>query len=253
MIEICALASGSNGNCYYVGNEKEAVLVDAGITARQLKLRMHARGLDIEKVKAIFISHEHIDHVRGARVIHKQMNIPIFFTKNTYEKTHEKSRPVTYHYFDPEIPVCIGEFTVHPFIKDHDATEPCSFRVETVVGSVGVFTDIGIPNDALKSHLSACRAVFMESNYDHEMLMNGPYPYYLKQRVASNHGHLSNEQSVEFIDEFGGEQLESVFLSHLSAENNTPEKAMEEFKTLHGRLDVYMTSRHEPSAKLILK
>lgn len=247
MIEICALASGSNGNCYYVGNENGAVLVDAGVSCKQVLSRMEERKLDPSKIKAIFISHEHVDHVRGTRVLSKKLNIPAFFTYGTWNKTHKSSKPPHYRYVHIDQPFELDDFTIHAFAKNHDANEPCSFRIEVNGINVGVMTDIGSVCDNVIRHFKQCDAVFLESNYDEKMLWDGPYPWYLKNRVASDHGHLSNIQALELATHHAGEKLKIIFLSHLSGENNTPELAYETFQPLHDVYEVIKTSRHEAS------
>jgi phosphoribosyl 1,2-cyclic phosphodiesterase len=244
MLEICAIASGSNGNCYYIGNDHEAILVDAGISARQTVARMHERDLDPAMIKAIFISHEHADHTRGARVMCKKLNTPVFVTSRTYMAMYSHQRPMAPRFFEPGSAICVGSFTIFPFLKNHDAAEPCSFRIAYNGLNTGVFTDIGSACSQVIHHLSQCHAVFLESNYDEQMLWEGRYPWPLKRRIASEEGHLSNDQAFELLKGFSGEQLQTVFLSHLSAENNTPEIAMNRFEELRGRIDIHMTSRH---------
>jgi phosphoribosyl 1,2-cyclic phosphodiesterase len=245
MLEICAIASGSNGNCYYIGNEKDALLVDAGISCKQIINRMKERGLNPEKVKAVFITHEHSDHLCGARVLGKRLNIPVFITAKTWNGAYKNQRPDTPRYFQPGQKIEAGEFTVYPFLKNHDASEPCSFRIEYAGKNVGVFTDIGAPCENVTAHLAQCDALFLETNYDEKMLRDGSYPWFLKQRVASDHGHLSNKQALELLENHAGKNLKCVFLSHLSKENNTPEIAYREISSLESKFEVRMTSRNE--------
>lgn len=252
MLEICALASGSNGNCYYVGNEKDAVLIDAGISCRQILKRMAEKELNPLKIKAVFISHEHSDHVRGARVFEKKLNVPVYLTSKTYIAAYKNMQPAWPRFFEPGTSLAAGEFIIHPFLKNHDASEPCSFRVEYAGRNVGVFTDIGEPCENVISHIALCDAVFLESNYDEEMLRAGPYPFYLKQRVASSRGHLSNVQALKLLEENAGLHLKCVFLSHLSAENNTPEIALATYQTLVERFEVRLTSRQGPAEVFVL-
>ena len=244
MIELCALASGSNGNCYYIGNEKDAVLVDAGISAKQILIRIYEAGLDASRIKGIFVSHEHSDHIRGVRVLSKRLGVPAWFSKGTFDSLPETERPEHTNIFIPGKAVYSGSFIIHPFLKNHDAAEPCSFRLEHDDWHIGVFTDIGEACDRVKSNLRKCHALFLETNYDEKMLWEGSYPYSLKQRVASSHGHLSNNQAFELIREHAGPELVHVFLSHLSGENNRPELAEALFECLTDRFNVMLTSRH---------
>lgn len=253
MIEICAIASGSNGNCYYIGNETEAILIDAGISGRQIVARMKERELNPIKIKAVFVSHEHSDHMRGVRGVAKRMRVPVYLTQKTFYASYRNLRPDYPGFFEPGIPVPVGGFTVYPFLKNHDASEPCSFRVEHSGKNVGVFTDIGEPCEKVTSHLNLCDGLFLESNYDEKMLWEGSYPYFLKQRVASASGHLSNLQTFNLLNDFAGENLQCVFLSHLSKENNTPELAFETMQKLTSRFEVKLTSRFMASDVYMLK
>jgi len=253
MVEVCAIASGSNGNCYYVGNENEAILVDAGISCKQFLLRMDERNLDASKIKAIFISHEHVDHIRGARVISKKLNVPVFFTYGTWNNAHKSSKPTHYCFVHIDQPLKIGGFTVHAFAKNHDAFEPCSFRVEVGGFNIGIMTDIGSACNNVVHHLKLCNAVFLESNYDETMLWEGNYPWPLKKRVASEQGHLSNLQALNLILDNANDQLKTIFLSHLSGENNTPEIAYQTFKPLHDKYEIIKTSRYGASVVKVLK
>lgn len=248
MIEICALASGSNGNCYYIGNESDAVLIDAGIHLKCLIDRTKTAGVDIGKVRAVFISHEHTDHVCGAYGIGKRLCLPFYFTRKTFNNTRGQFRPAEVRFFEPGDVCDVFGIQVHTFGKRHDASDPCSFVVETNGRKIGVMTDIGIVTEAVTDHFAQCDAVFLESNYDEDMLWHGSYPYYLKQRVASEVGHLSNNQSFELAFRHASPTLSHIFLSHISAENNTIEKALAAFAQIAQNVTVLPTSRHEASA-----
>lgn len=244
MVELCALASGSNGNCYYIGNEKDAVLIDAGISTKKILQRMDEAGLSASKVRGIFISHEHSDHVHGVRVLSKKLGVPAWFTQGTFDALKFGESPELVRIFLPGKAIRIDSLIVHPFLKNHDAAEPCSFRIEYDDWHIGVFTDIGEACDRLKYHLRKCHVVFLETNYDERMLWDGFYPDHLKQRVASSHGHLSNDQAFELIRDYAGPELLHVFLSHLSGENNRPELAAARFESLTDRFNIRLTSRH---------
>ncbi|MGV8095696.1 MAG: MBL fold metallo-hydrolase [Mangrovibacterium sp.] len=247
-LEICALASGSNGNCYYIGNDQEAILVDAGLSARQLQLRMLGCRLDAAKIKAILVTHEHSDHCCGIRVFSKRLGgIPVYLTKKTYLAIHARQRPEKVIWFDPNIPFMVGSFEIFPFTKQHDAVDACSFRISYGGRHIGVMTDIGDPCEQVKQHFSLCDAVFLETNYDEDMLRNGPYPYYLKQRISSAFGHLSNKQALCLVESCAGERLKTILLSHLSGENNTPQKAFSVFQPLQKNYQIELTSRQAPT------
>ena len=245
MLEICAIASGSNGNCYYIGNETHAVLVDAGISCKQIVQRMKDRNLNPLKVKAVFITHEHSDHLSGARVFGNRLHVPIYMTSKTYYGAYKNQRPDYPKFFNPGEIIKVGDFEVHSFLKNHDASEPCSFRVQHGGKNIGVFTDIGEACKNVTQHLKMCDGLFLETNYDETMLWNGSYPWFLKQRVASTVGHLSNRQASDLLHSHAGEHLKCVFLSHLSKENNTHEIAYESMHPLTKRFEVKLTSRYE--------
>lgn len=246
MLTLCAIASGSNGNCYYIGNNREAVLVDAGISARQIINRMKQQNLNPSLVKAIFISHEHSDHVSGAKVLSKKLMVPVYATRRTYAAMYNNHKPQAPRFFDPGAGIVVGSFSIFPFLKNHDAAQPCSFIISYNGLHTGVLTDIGVACENVIREVARCHALFLETNYDEKMLWGGRYPWPLKRRIASDYGHLSNDQAFDLVSRHSGNQLQLVFLSHLSAENNTPEKAMERFNELRVRYQVYLTSRYAP-------
>ncbi len=245
MIKVCALASGSNGNCYYIENGEEAIIIDAGISRRKIMERMKARGLNPSKIKAGFITHEHQDHYRGAKVLSKKLGIPFYLSNETLQKSHYTMRPESIRTFTPGDTIEIGSFSVHSFLKQHDAAEPCSFRVSVNKHNIGVFTDIGAACDNVTAHLSQCNFLFLESNYDDAMLEAGKYPAYLKKRVAGDKGHLSNLQAVDLVEKHASNQLKTIFLSHISEDNNRIDIAMEAFKHLSTQYYIHATSRYD--------
>jgi phosphoribosyl 1,2-cyclic phosphodiesterase len=242
---ISALASGSNGNCYYIGNEKEAVLVDAGISCRETERRMGRLGLRMEKLKAIFISHEHTDHTRGAEVLSRKHQIPVYITATTHGNSKLWLDPQLVKSFSADEPVQIGDLSVHAFVKRHDASEPHSFTVNGSGITVGVFTDIGIACDRLTDHLGRCHAAFLESNYDETMLEKGNYPIYLKRRIRGDDGHLSNRQALELFTAHRAPFMSLLVLSHLSAENNSPKLVHDLFSKHSNGTRIVVASRYE--------
>ena len=247
MVEICAVASGSNGNCYYIGNHENAILVDAGVNCKQILSKMKLSGLSPSKLRGIFITHEHNDHVCGVRVLAKKLDIPVFMTKGTYQGLYLTNRPDAVRLIESDQSIDLCSFIIHPVLKNHDGKEPTSFRVEHQGINIGIFTDIGSPCDNVTAHLKVCDALFLESNYDEKMLWGGSYPPHLKERVASDVGHLSNLQAAELLEEHAAEHLKVVLLSHLSGENNTPEIAYQAVKHLEDRFQIIVTSRKQPS------
>lgn len=224
MIEFCSLASGSNGNCYYIGNETDAVLVDGGISNRRFVERAEAAGIDRGKIRAVFVSHEHFDHVQGVKVIAKHLGVPVYFNYATYNGLTKKRRPLDVRYFDGSEAVEVApSITVYPFRKHHDAADPFSFVVGVSGHNVGVITDIGIADGECVRRFSSCDAVFLEMNYDPVMLRDGSYPQYLKTRIDSELGHLSNGQAIELIERHASPSLTHIIASHISAENNSRE------------------------------
>ena len=196
---ITSLNSGSNGNCYYIGNENEAVLIDAGISCRETEKRMKRLGLDMGLVKAIFVSHEHSDHITGIPGLCKKFKLPVYITDSTLQAA---SIPVEKHLvqnFFPQRPVTIGDLMITAFSKCHDACDPHSFVVSDNSVKVGVFTDIGNACTDVIHHFNQCHSVFLEANYCEDMLANGSYPYYLKKRISGGNGHLSNRQALELF------------------------------------------------------
>lgn len=248
MVEICALASGSNGNCYYVGNESNAVLVDAGIHYDMLLERIESAGLNVDKIRAVFISHEHSDHICGAYGISKRLQVPVFFSIKTFNNTYGKYRPLYMRQFYTDTEQDVFGIKVLPFKKRHDASDPHSFRITIDGVNVGVMTDIGFADERVADEFSKCNAVFLESNYDEKMLWDGNYPYYLKNRVASKVGHLSNNQSFDLAKNYASSDLSCLFLSHISADNNTIEKALSAFAEMSDKVTVLPTYRHKASA-----
>ena len=185
---IASLNSGSNGNCYYLGNERDAVLIDAGISCRETERRMSRLGLSMKKIRAIFISHEHSDHIGGVAVLSKKYDLPVYITPATLQNSglqlaHHLPLP-----FAAYQPVIIGEIAISAFPKFHDAAHAHSFIVEHLGVKVGVLTDIGAACEHVIKHFSQCHAAFLEANYDDEMLDNGGYPYHLKRRIRGGQG-----------------------------------------------------------------
>jgi phosphoribosyl 1,2-cyclic phosphodiesterase len=242
---ITSLNSGSNGNCYYVGNEHEAVLIDAGISCRETEKRMKRLGLSISKVKAIFISHEHSDHISGIPVLAKKYNLPIYITPGTLVHLSLNFTDYRFINFLADEPVTIGDLTITPFIKFHDATDPHSFIITCRDITVGVFTDIGTPCERLTTYFSKCHAAFLEANYDDHMLDTGGYPFYLKRRIRGGNGHLSNKQALEVFINHRPSFMSHLLLAHLSKNNNDPGLVHELFSTHANGVEVIVASRYE--------
>jgi phosphoribosyl 1,2-cyclic phosphodiesterase len=240
---ITSLNSGSNGNCYYIGNDTEAVLIDAGISCRETLRRMARLGLPIERVKAIFVSHEHIDHIRGIPQLARQQHLPVYMTRQTWQHARLPQPRYPVYPLMANVPVCIGDLCVTAFPKQHDAADPHSFVVSQGEVQVGVFTDIGMPCEHVVRHFSQCRAAFLEANYDDDMLALGRYPQMLKQRIRSDVGHLSNAQALALFRQHRPAHMSHLLLAHLSKDNNSPQVVSDLFNAHAEGVQVVVASR----------
>jgi phosphoribosyl 1,2-cyclic phosphodiesterase len=242
---ITALASGSNGNCYYVGNHTDAILVDAGISCREMERRMKRVGLSMGKVKAVFISHEHTDHIRGLHSLAQKYSLPVYITAPTLRNGRLFLEKNLLRSFKPFESVSIGELRITGFPKAHDAADPYSFIIACGEIRVGVFTDIGTPCKNLIHHFSQCHAAFLEANYDDTMLDQGSYPIYLKNRIRGGKGHLSNRQALDIFTRHRPSFMSHLLLAHLSENNNCPRLVKELFTAHAGDINVVVASRYE--------
>jgi phosphoribosyl 1,2-cyclic phosphodiesterase len=240
-----SLNSGSNGNCYYIGNEEEAVLVDVGISCREIEKRLIRSGLAISKIKAVFISHEHSDHIRGVTVLSRKHRIPVYVTPETHKSGCLFLEEDLTHSFTANKKIQVGKLSITAFPKFHDAADPHSFIVTENELTIGVFTDIGMVCENVRVNFKKCHAIFLEANYDEHMLEEGAYPIYLKERIRSDKGHLSNYQALELVLNNRPQQMSHIILSHLSKENNSPKKALELFLPHTGEIKVEVASRLE--------
>ncbi|MDR3681784.1 MAG: MBL fold metallo-hydrolase [Flavipsychrobacter sp.] len=247
-LTICSINSGSNGNCYYVGNETEAVIIDAGLTCRETEKRMKRAGLLMEKVKAIFISHEHGDHIKGVEVLSAKHKLPVYITEGTLRHSRLKLDKERTMPLDAYQKVYIGGLTIHTFPKFHDAADPHSFVIEGNGVKIGVLTDIGSVCKHVVEHFKQCHAAFLEANYDDEMLEKGRYPYHLKKRIQGDEGHLSNKQALDLFRQYKPVYMSHLLLSHLSKDNNSPKLALDTFRAYAGNTHVVVASRDEESA-----
>lgn len=242
---VSSLNSGSNGNCYYIGNDRDAILIDAGISRRETDKRLKRLGLSLQQIKAIFITHEHGDHIHGIAGISKKYDIPVFITSRTLERSGLPLRQEVTRIVRPYEEVQVGTITVKGFPKLHDACDPMSFTVSCDGVTVGVFTDIGHPCEHVKRHFNECHAAFLETNYDEEMLEFGRYPWPLKNRIRGGYGHLSNKQALTFFQENRPHFMSHLFLSHLSRDNNSPELAKSLFDRAAGRTKIVVAGRYK--------
>jgi phosphoribosyl 1,2-cyclic phosphodiesterase len=221
------------------------VLIDAGISCRETEIRMKRLGLMVRKVKAIFISHEHSDHINGVTVLSKKYQLPVYVTPNTKREGRLNLKEHLAFSFKAYEPVLIGDLSITPFPKIHDASDPHSFVVASDTVKVGVFTDIGISCDHVIRNFQQCHAVFLEANYDEEMLETGRYPLQLKNRIRDGKGHLSNRQALDLFVNHRPPYMSHLLLSHLSAENNSHRIVRELFQEKSGNTKIIIASRNK--------
>ena len=245
---ITSLNSGSNGNCYYIGNNTEAVLIDAGISCRETEKRMKKLGLSMNKIKAIFISHEHTDHIKGVESIAEKYNLPVFITAATAQRGRLHFKKELINYFVNDKPVHVGSLAVTAFLKLHDAIDPHSFIVTGNGITIGVFTDIGTTCTNVIKYFGQCHAAFLETNYDEEMLDRGSYPIFLKNRIRGGEGHLSNNEALEVFTKHRPSFMTHLLLSHLSRDNNSPQLVHQLFSSHANGVKIIVASRDEQSA-----
>lgn len=241
-----SLNSGSNGNCYYISNGKDAILVDVGLSCREIESRMKKMGLAPNNIRAVFISHEHTDHIKGTSVLSGKYNIPVYISPKTLKNSQYRLKPSNIRELQAGVPVDIHGMMVTGFTKVHDAADPHSFIVEGNGVTIGVFTDLGIACDNLAQHLRLCHAAYLESNYDADMLENGKYSIHLKNRIRGGRGHLSNAEALELFKAHKPAHMSHLFLAHLSKDNNNPELALNLFKEHADGVNVIVASRYGP-------
>ncbi len=234
-MRLCSIASGSSGNCIYVGSENTHLLVDTGISKKRIEESLTELGVKGEELSGILITHEHVDHIQGLGVLSRKYEIPIYATKGTIVGIQccKGLGDISSGLFREIAKDCmfeVGDFTVKPFAISHDANEPCGYRIEKDDKSVAIATDLGIYDEYIVDNLKGLNGIVLEANHDVHMLEVGPYPYYLKQRVLGNQGHLSNELSGRLLCNILHDKLKIVLLGHLSKENNYPELAYETVK-----------------------
>ena len=231
-MRMVSIASGSSGNCIYVGSDETHILIDAGISNKRIEKGLNEIGVTGNDLDGILITHEHSDHIKGLGVLARKYGTPIYSTKETLEEIgnvkslgdypRELFRPICH-----DVDFYIGDLEIKPFRIDHDAANPVAYRVQNNRRSVAVATDMGHYSQYIIDHLQGLDAILLESNHDVKMLEAGPYPYYLKTRIASQRGHLCNEENAATLVRLLENGCERFALCHISQENNTPELALE--------------------------
>ena len=223
------LFSGSSGNATYVGCDDAQILVDAGVSGTRVSQELARIGVDPAKLDAILVTHEHADHIKGIGILSRKYDLPVFATPGTWAGMAPKIGPVAENnriFIEREQDFFIGSINVTPFPTPHDAAEPVGFTFELGGAKLAIATDLGCPRDSWLKYVMGADAVLLESNYDQDMLETGRYPYDLKKRIASRHGHLSNDDAGKVAIDLIRSGARQIILGHLSKENNFPELAM---------------------------
>ena len=220
IIKFNSLASGSKGNCYYLETKESKILIDLGLSAKEVEYRLSLVGVDPADITAVLVSHEHNDHIRGVGAFSRRYGTKVYINYPTLKNGLTKTKKINAHEFDSQENFVINDLTVTPFSISHDAADPVGFTFSAYDKKVGIATDLGIATNLVKTNLTGCDMLIIESNHDHEMLMSGPYPWFLKQRVRGRHGHLSNSAALELIHEVVTQKTKHIVFAHMSETNN---------------------------------
>ncbi|APG26831.1 MBL fold metallo-hydrolase [Syntrophotalea acetylenivorans] len=224
-MRVCLLASGSKGNAILVESGGSRLLIDAGLSAREINRRLELVGVDGHSLDAVLVSHEHGDHCRGLGPMARRYKLPVFVHHKTRLALRNPGRLDDCREFDDGNTLVFQDVQIETVPLTHDAVAPVGYLVDTPAGKVGVLTDLGMTTRLVVERYRHCRVLILEFNHDQQMLMEGPYPWHLKQRIRSNHGHLSNESAAGLLSDLVWDGLEGVFLAHLSDTNNCPQLA----------------------------
>lgn len=251
-VEICVLGSGSGGNCTYIGTPRTRVLVDAGFSMKETARRLATIHVSLESIHAIIISHEHADHVHGVEIMARHLNVPVFMAPAARDAMQWKSTEGVFEPISAGCPFYVGDIEVQPFSIPHDSVEPLAFSLVTAGIKTSIVTDLGYIPELVKQRVAGSHCLLFESNHDLEMLKVGPYPWFVKQRVMSRHGHLSNEATAEFFANDYDGAAEHVLLAHISQKNNHPEivhmSVAQAFESRSLPIDkIQLTSQFEPT------
>lgn len=250
-MRITPLASGSSGNCFLVQGREYSILIDAGLSAKQVSERLDLVGVDPASLSAILVSHGHSDHVKGVGVLSRKYKLPLYMNGGTWNEIQRYVGKIhSLELFQTGRVFQIGCFRVHPFSVPHDSAEPVGFRISHGTARLGIATDLGSITSLVTTLLQDLQVVVLESNHDPKMLLDGPYPWELKQRVKGRLGHLSNEDSGKILQRIATDELQAVILAHLSSTNNRVDLAMESATYslkafLERRANLYCAQQHE--------
>lgn len=231
-MRLCSIVSGSSGNCIYAGSDDTHIMIDAGISGKRIEAGLNQLGLKTCEMQGILVTHEHIDHISGLGVVARRFGIPIYATEKTIVAIISGGcagviEPTLFRVVRPDESFSIGDITVTPISISHDAADPVAYRMENGKRKCAVVTDLGVYNDYIIDNIKGLDVLFLEANHDIRMLQVGPYPYYLKQRILGDKGHLSNENSGRLLGSVLHDNFKMVMLGHLSKENNYAELAYE--------------------------
>jgi phosphoribosyl 1,2-cyclic phosphodiesterase len=240
-LAVCMLASGSKGNAIYISDGKTAILIDAGLSGIEIERRLRSRGLLPDNLQALLVSHEHSDHIQGVGILSRRFKLPVYISRKTADAARQMGTVFKTVHFECGSTFRINELEIHPFSLSHDAIDPAGFTIQRNGLKLGIATDLGKATAMVKEHLQGCRALILEANHDPTMLINGPYPWPLKQRIQGRSGHLSNLASKSLLDEIMHDRLEHIILAHLSETNNTPREAL---RTVESSLTGYRVKLH---------
>jgi phosphoribosyl 1,2-cyclic phosphodiesterase len=251
-VNILVLNSGSNGNAVYVESPRSgaAVLLDCGISRRQIELRLKVHGRSLQNVRGVFITHEHADHVRGLPVTTRMYRVPTYLTEPTWRNLR-KHKPHKGHCFIKNTGVVkVEDIVVEAFPKSHDAADPVGFVVDIDGMRFLYATDLGVYSNEVTRMLGDVDAALLESNYDESMLEHGPYPQHLKDRIRAPHGHLSNTQAMQLVEAHCNGRMQTLIFGHLSENNNETEVVQREIEAVLSkrtgfRPSVVIASRHD--------
>lgn len=252
-MRLCSIASGSSGNCIYIGHGSTHILVDAGISGKRIEDGLVGIGVPPESISGIFVTHEHSDHIQGIGVLARKYGIPIYGTVETFCSMRKGKTNIgriddaLFHWIMPEQQIPIGEIEVTPFRVSHDAANPVAYVLEADGMKIGMATDLGVYDEGTIQHLENSDLLYLESNHDVNMLMVGSYPYVLKQRILGERGHLSNDLAAELLCKLYHSKLQGVILAHLSKENNYPELA---YETVRAELLIHFGEEGMPNLQV---
>ena len=232
---MCSIASGSSGNCIYIGSDSTHLIVDVGISGKRVENGLRELELGGGDIDGILLTHEHSDHVKGLGVLSRKYSLPIYATEGTVREVRAMSSlgeidPELFHVIREDEPFAVGDLHIRPVRISHDAAQPVAYRIEGQGRSAGILTDLGKYDEYIVDNMKDLDVLLLEANHDIHMLQVGSYPYPLKQRIAGDKGHLSNELSGKFLCQVLHDQMKAIFLGHLSKENNYEELAYETVK-----------------------